>query len=143
MSKFKVGDLITDKKILVLIIEVNETYYTIKHITGSHQGEISDTSRDYADDICVKYDLDNSLTSTVNNGKCYCNECSDVLHYGDECIRYDEDIYCCENCLMSYIYKCSKYSIIGKNDLDNSSTTEKPLFELSEEQIKEIKKGVK
>lgn len=143
MSKFKVGDLITDKKILVQIIEVNETYYTIKEITGSHQGEITNTAQYWVDKICVKYDLDNPLTNTVNNGKCYCNECSEVLHYGDECVRYDGDIYCCENCLMSYIDKCSEYSIIGKNDLDNSSTTERPLFELSEEQIKEIKKGVK
>ena len=41
---------------------------------------------------------------------------------------------------MEYIDKCSEYSTIDEYDVDNSSTTERPLFELSEEQIEEIKK---
>ena len=141
MSKFKVGDLITDKKILVQIIDVKETHYTIKDITGYHQGKITNTQKGWVDNLCVKYDLDNPLTNTVNNGVCHCYECSEVLHWGDECVRYDGDIYCCENCLMSYIDKCSEYSIIGRKDLDDSSTAERPLFDLTKEQIEEFKKG--
>ena len=143
MSKFKVGDLITNKQILVQIMDSNETYYTIKEITGSQQGRITNISQYWIDYICVKYDLDNLLTNTVNNGKCYCSECNAVLHWGDECVRYDGDIYCCENCLMSYIDNCSEDSIIVKDDLDDISTTQKPLFDLSEEQIEEIKKARK
>ena len=143
MRKFKVGDLITDTKILVLIMDYHETYYTIKEITGSHQGEITYMPQHWLDSLCVKYDLDNPLTNTVSNGKCYCNGCSGILHYGDECIRYDYNIYCGENCLMSYLEGLSEDSIIGIDDLDDCSTTEKPLFDLSEEQIEEIKKGKK
>ena len=140
MSKFKVGDLITDKKMLVLIMDFNETYYTIKEITGSHQGRITNTAQYWVDKLCVKYDLDNPLTNTVNNGKCYCYECSEELHYGDECVRYDDEIFCCESCLEHYIQRNSEDSTIDEDDLDNSSTTERPLFDLSKEQIEEIKK---
>ena len=141
MSKFKVGDLITDKKMLLQIIDVKETYYTIKEITGSQQGKITNISQHVVDNLCVKYDLDNPLTKTVNNGKCYCNGCNSVLHWGDECVRYDGNIYCDENCLMIYIDNCSEYSTIGRNDLDDSSNAERPLFDLTKEQIEEFKKG--
>lgn len=80
MSKFKVGDLITNKQIIVQIIDVNEPYYTIKVITGPHQGKITSMAQHWLDSDCVKYDL------------------------------------------------------------DDISTTQKPLFDLSEEQIEEIKK---
>jgi hypothetical protein len=147
VSKFKVGDLITDKKTLVQIIDVKETHYTIKYIGGYYHGKITNTQKglerfnsDWVDNLCVKYDLDNPLTKKVFNGKCYCNQCAAELHYGDECIRYGGDIYCDEDCLMAYVRTCSENSVIEKNDLDDSSTTERPLFDLSEEQIEEIKK---
>lgn len=139
MSKFKVGDLVTDKRTLVQIID-NEKHYTIKEIIGPHQGKVTDVSQHWTDELCVKYDLDYPLTKSVNNGKCYCNECGAELHYGDECARYDGDIYCNENCLMEYIDNCSEYNIIGRKDLDDSSTIERPLFTLTKEQIEEIKK---
>ena len=140
MIKFKVGDLITNKKILIQIMDFNETYYTIKEITGSQQGKITNTSQHVLDNLCVKYDLDNPLTKTVKNGKCYCYECSEELHYGDDCVRYDDEIFCCEGCLEHYIQRNSEDSTIDEDDLDNSSTAERPLFDLSKEQIEEIKK---
>lgn len=140
MSKFKVGDLITDKKILVQIIDVKETHYTIKSIDGYYNGKLTNTSQHVLDNLCIKYDLDNPLTHTVNNGKCYCYECSEELHYGDECVRYDDEIFCCESCLEHYIERNSEDSTIDEDDLDNGSTTERPLFDLSKEQIEEIKK---
>ncbi|MDY0141653.1 MAG: hypothetical protein RBR97_07160 [Bacteroidales bacterium] len=140
MSKFKVGDLITDKKILVQIIDVKETHYTIKSIDGYYNGKLTNTQKGWVDNLCVKYDLDNPLTKTVKNGKGYCYECYSKLHYGDECVRYDGEIFCCENCLMTYIGECSEDSTIDEDDLDNSSTAERPLFDLTEEQIEEIKK---
>ena len=45
MSKFKVGDLITDKKTLVQIIDVKETHYTIKYIGGYYHGKITNTQK--------------------------------------------------------------------------------------------------
>ncbi len=143
MSKFKVGDLITDQKMLLQVIDVKETYYAIKIIAGYPIGQITHAQKEWVDNLCVKYDLDNPLTHTVNNGKCYCYECSEELHYGDECVRYDDEIFCCENCLEHYIQRNSEDSTIDEDDLDNSSTAERPLFDLSEEQIEEIKKGRK
>ena len=141
MSRFKVGDLITDKKMLLQVIDVKETYYTIKEITGYHQGRITNTAQHWLDYICVKYDLDNPLTKKISSGVCPCHQCEKELHYGGKCVRYDGYIYCDENCLMEYIKTCSEDSVLDEYDVDNSSTTERPLFDLTKEQIEEIKKG--
>ena len=141
MSKFKVGDLITDKKTLVQIIDVKETHYTIKYIGGYYHGKITNTQKGWVDNLCVKYDLDNPLTKLVNIGVCRCSYCGRELHYGDPCVRYDHDIFCNKSCLVNY----SEIGVVDNEDKLNNSTadTEKPLFDLSEEQIEEIKKARK
>jgi len=143
MSKFKVGDLITDKKMLVQIIDVKETHYTIKSIVDVHVGQFANAQHFWVDKVCFKYDLDNPLTKKISSGVCPCHQCEKELHYGGKCVRYDGYIYCDESCLMEYIKTCSEDSVLDEYDVDNSSTTQKPLFDLSEEQIEEIKKGRK
>ena len=135
MNKFKVGDLITDKSVLYQVVAIDENTYTLKIIIGVHQGKIASAKKDLVEKNGVAYDLSKPLTKMVNNGVCECRQCFKELHYGDDCVRDDYHIYCSEECLVEHL---AEHGTIDENDLDDSSTIEKPLFELSEEQLKLI-----
>lgn len=138
MNKFNVGDLITDKTSLFQVVAVNEKTYTIKKIDENEVYTSFNVSKYIIENVAIKYDLSKPLTKIVRNGVCRCSNCSKELHYGDDCVRNNGDVYCDEQCLIEDLTRYSEDSVINENDLDDSSKVEKPLFELTEDEMKYI-----
>lgn len=134
MSKFKVGDLITDKMELYQVIAVSEISYTIKKID---ENDVNKVPKHIVENNTIKYDLSKPLMKIVSDGVCRCSHCNKELYYGDNCVRNNGDVYCSGFCLVEAI---AEDSVINENDLDDRNIIEKPLFDLSKEQIEEIKK---
>lgn len=137
MSKFNVGDLITDKSGLYQVFAVYEDTYILKNLLGARQGLLDSAKKDLADRICVVYDLSKPLTKMVYKGACRCSHCDAKLYIGDDCVRYAGDVYCDEDCLLEAI---AEDGTIDENDLDDSRKIEKPLFELTVGQLKLIER---
>jgi len=144
-NKFKVGQLITDKMHLLKIIAFENGKYVVKIISApnvDNEKKIVSLEKERAERLGLLYDLNNPLKKVINTGICRCENCYGELHLGDDCIRYDDNIYCSEECLLQDLGITD--DIIREKDLYNSNEVEVPLFELSEAQlelIKELKNG--
>lgn len=82
MSKFKVGDLITDICGLYLILAVSDTKYSLKTIVSplrvDQQGKIFENKITIVDSLGVIYDLNSPLIKDVNAGVCHCEYCNRI-----------------------------------------------------------------
>lgn len=138
MNKFKVGDLITDKEGLFQVIAVDEKTYTVKKINSNEVNASFKVSKYMLEGVAIKYDLSKPLMKTIYKGVCRCAYCDSKLNIGDSCVRYAGAVYCDDDCLFESIDAIAEDDVIDENDLDDSSKSEKPLFELTEGQLKLI-----
>lgn len=140
--KFKIGDLITDRDLLVKIVGIQNDYYVIKVISSGDNRKIDLKVATMpiirADSRGELYDLNKPITHLVYTGKCFCHLCNKMLKYDDVCFRVDDTIYCSEKCATED--KVLGYRTICEDDLDSELAIEKPLFDLTCEQIELLKK---
>lgn len=134
-NKYKIGDLITDKAGLFKVISINDETYQLKVIAGRTEGTVYTVEQQKVETVTVPYDINNPLTKVVNDGVCICSCwcCSKELALGDPCIHYDDEVYCCEDCMLEDLG--FEEGNIDENDLDDSKTRVVPLFELTKEQL--------
>ena len=132
-NKYKVGDLITDETNLCKIVSIGDETCKLKIITGPKQGEVLPAKNEVVNVICFLYDINNPCMETVNAGVCHCKGCAKKLALGDSCIRYNDDVFCNEDCLLDYL--SAEDSNVNEDDLDDSKTKTVPLFELTKDQL--------
>lgn len=144
--KYKVNDFITEGNNLAQIIAVDDVNhkYLLKIIRNRRkksEGLITEVGEGIdRNDHFRLYDVNDPVMKEVNEGRCCCSDCGKELSLGESVIiDSDGNIYCDGNCLahsLGYSYT------IAESDMEGRQMEEGPLFDITKEEIEQLKKEV-